>query len=273
VPTLHFVAYPYENRCNNPVSFIHGNLSYIDESTHDLLELLKLYQHNYPHPSEQIQVKLQDLDLDFLDEDLVRALQSMKEGTNRIRQIVLSLRNFSRLDESDLKEVDIHEGMDSTIMIVQHRLQHRLQAHPDYPEITITKDYDSLSRVECYAGQLNQVFMNVLNNAIDAVEERDRILLLDEIKSNPGTIQIWTEAIAKKWVAIHIADNGLGMAGEVRSRIFDPFFTTKPVGKGTGLGLSTSYQIITEKHGGKLYCHSTPGQGTEFAIEIPIRQA
>ncbi len=240
---------------NNPVNFIHGNLSHLEEHTQDLLQLVHLYQSsNIP--------ECEEIDLKYIQEDLPKILNSMKVGTQRIRQIVLSLRNFSRMDEAEFKTVDIHEGIDSSLMILQHRLKEK----PEFPEIHVIKDYDSLPVVECYAGQLNQVFINILANAIDALEQgTDNEVLLP-------TITIRTSLIDSDWVKIAIADNGLGMPEQIQKQIFNPFFTTKPVGKGTGMGLSISYQIITEKHAGKLECYSKLGQGTEFVIAIPIRQ-
>ncbi|NWF59682.1 MAG: HAMP domain-containing protein [Fischerella sp.] len=253
---------------NNPVNFIHANLTYVSEYTHDLLHLTQLYLKHYPNPPSEIADELQAIDFSFLEEDLTKILRSMHVGTDRISDIVLSLRNFSRLDEAEFKAVDIHEGIDSTLMI----LHHRLKAKPNYPDIQVIKKYGQLPLVECYAGQLNQVFMNLISNAIDALEERDRNQTIDEINnSRPACIWIDTEVIRDQWIAIQIADNGVGMSEEVRSRIFDPFFTTKPVGKGTGLGLYVSYQIVTDKHGGKLWCESTLGQGTKFVIEIPVQ--
>lgn len=252
---------------NNPVNFIHANLTYVSEYTHDLLHLTQLYLKHYPNPPLEIADELQVIDFSFLEEDLTKILRSMHVGTDRISDIVLSLRNFSRLDEAEFKAVDIHEGIDSTLMI----LHHRLKAKPNYPDIQAIKKYGQLPMVECYAGQLNQVFMNLIGNAIDALEERDRNQTIDEINNSPACIWIDTEVIRDQWIAIQIADNGVGMSEEVRSRIFDPFFTTKPVGKGTGLGLYVSYQIVTDKHGGKLWCESTLGQGTKFVIEIPVQ--
>jgi len=217
--------------------------------------------------SLEIQEELVAIDFDFLEQDLTKILQSMQMGTNRIREIVLSLRNFSRLDEAEVKEVDIHEGIDSTLVI----LNNRLKAKPDRPEIQVVKEYGKLPLVECYAGQLNQVFMNILSNAIDALEERDRNHTLEEIEAQPSTICIST-AVQDRTITISIKDNGGGITEAVRSKLFDPFSTTKPVGKGTGLGLAISYQIVTEKHGGKLSCYSQPGQGAEFLIELPILQ-
>ncbi|MEH2179379.1 sensor histidine kinase [Nostoc sp.] len=251
---------------NNPVNFIHGNLAHVQEYTQDLLALMQLYQQYNPYPVAEIQTVAEDIDLEFLQSDLPKLLSSMKVGTDRIRQIVLSLRNFSRIDEAELKSVNIHEGIDSTLMI----LQHRLKGKPEQPEIEVIKDYDNVPPVECYAGQLNQVFMNILVNAIDALEENNTKRTYQEIKDNPSQIKIRTSVVNSMWLEVAIADNGVGISKEFQQRIFDPFFTTKPIGKGTGMGMSISYQIVTEKHNGKLECFSTPGKGTEFIIQIPL---
>ncbi|MCC5645653.1 HAMP domain-containing protein [Nostoc sp. CHAB 5824] len=252
---------------NNPVNFIHGNLNHVQEYTQDLLTLVQLYQEHNSNPVPEIQIAAEDMDLEFLQSDLPKMLSSMKVGTDRIRQIVLSLRNFSRMDEAEFKSVDIHEGIDSTLMI----LQHRLKAKPEQPEIEVIKDYGNIPLVDCYAGQLNQVFMNILVNAIDALEESNTKLTYQEIRDNPSRIKIRTSVVNSTWVEVAIADNGVGISKEFQQRIFDPFFTTKPIGKGTGMGMSISYQIVTEKHGGKLECFSTSGKGTEFIIQVPLR--
>jgi signal transduction histidine kinase len=255
---------------NNPVNFVHGNLIYAQESIDDLLRLVELYQQHYPNPPEAIQAEIDDVDLDFFSEDCVQMFKSMKMGTERIKKIVQSLRTFSRLDEAPVKEVDIHEGIDSTLMI----LHHRLKATRHHPEILVLKEYSALPLVECYPSQLNQVFMNILANAIDALEMviKDSGLPSENSQSPFPTIRISTEAIAEKWVAIRISDNGSGIPENIRSKLFDPFFTTKSIGKGTGLGLFISYQIVVDRHHGKIHCNSTPGQGTEFVIEIPVTQ-
>ncbi|NJR57940.1 MAG: HAMP domain-containing histidine kinase [Cyanobacteria bacterium CRU_2_1] len=253
---------------NNPINFIHGNLSHATTYTQDLFRLVQLYQQQYPNPAPEIEAEISAIELNFLKDDLTKLLQSMKTGTDRIRDIVLSLRNFSRLDEAEFKAVNVHEGIESTLLI----LGYRLKAAFNHTAIQIEKDYGQLPLVECYPGQLNQVFMNLLGNAIDALEELVQQRTPKVSAVSPSTIKIWTEVLVGDWVAIHIADNGAGMSKEARSRLFNPFFTTKPMGKGTGLGLSISYQIVTEKHGGKLHCYSTLGQGTEFVIQIPIRQ-
>ncbi|MBD2501883.1 GAF domain-containing sensor histidine kinase [Anabaena azotica] len=254
---------------NNPVNFIYGNLSHVREYAEDLLTMLELYQQEFPTPSEEILEEADRIDLEFLSKDLPKTLASMQVGVERIRQIVASLRTFSRLDEAEMKDVNIHEGIDSTLMI----LQHRLKAKPEMAGIKLIKEYGDIPLVECYAGQMNQVFMNVLSNALDALED-DRE---SQSKQHPGEIIISTTVgqitDRVKSVVIRIKDNGPGMPEEVRARICDPFFTTKPVGKGTGLGLSISYKIVVDKHGGVFKCSSQLGSGTEFWIEIPIQQA
>ncbi|MBD2726220.1 AAA family ATPase [Nostoc sp. FACHB-892] len=250
---------------NNPVNFIFGNLTHANAYTQDVLGLLELYQKHYPSPHPEIQEEAEAIDLEFVLEDLPKLLSSMRVGADRIRQIVASLRTFSRMDEAEIKAVNIHEGIDSTLMI----LQHRLKAKSDRVGIELIKHYGNLPQVECYAGQLNQVFMNVLSNAIDALEES---LVDNQAQITTPTITIYTEQIDTHQVEIRIADNGLGIPESVRQRLFDPFFTTKPVGKGTGMGLSISYQIVTEKHGGSLSCTSEPGKGAEFQIRIPVCQ-
>ncbi|MBD2037155.1 HAMP domain-containing protein [Leptolyngbya sp. FACHB-321] len=253
---------------NNPVNFIHGNLAHVQEYTENLLEFVQVLQQHDSNPSPEIQSIAEAIDLEFLQEDLPKMLASMKLGTDRIRQIVLSLRNFSRMDEAEFKAVDIHEGIDSTLMI----LQHRLKATSERPEIALVKDYSVLPLVECYPGQLNQVFMNILVNSIDAIEESHTKRTAQTLKDHPNQITIRTSIVNAEWVEVGIADNGVGIPKEVQQQIFNPFFTTKPLGKGTGMGMSISYQIITEKHGGKLECFSISGEGTEFVIRIPLRQ-
>jgi signal transduction histidine kinase len=252
---------------NNPVGFIHGNLIHVQHYADSLLNLVHLYQKHYPNPISEIEKEAENIDLDFLQDDLPKILTSMRIGTDRIRQIVLSLRNFSRMDESEFKEVDIHEGIDSTLLILQHRLKARLE----YPEIKVIRDYGDLPLVECYAGQLNQVFMNILANAIDALEEINTQQVACWIDKHPCCITICTSVVDSQWVKIAIADNGNGIPESIQTQIFNPFFTTKPVGKGTGMGMAISYQIITEKHGGTLRCFSTPEKGTEFEICIPVQ--
>lgn len=247
---------------NNPVSFIYGNLRYADDYTQDLLKLLQLYQQHYPSPLPEVQTQAEAIDLNFLMTDLPKLLCSMKVGAERIQKIVLSLRTFSHMDETEMKAVNIHEGIDNTLLI----LQNRLKAQSKRPAIEVTKRYGNVPPVECYAGQLNQVFMNILTNAIDALE----VAIAQDIDGWSAAIDIQTQLVQPDRVQIRFIDNGPGIAEDVQSRLFDPFFTTKPVGKGTGLGLSISYQIVTERHNGELRCISLPGRGTEFVIEIPI---
>ena len=249
---------------NNPVNFIFGNLTHVNEYTEALLNLINLYHKHYPDPVLEIQREEDDIDLDFLKEDLPKTLASMKIGADRIRAIVSSLRTFSRIDEANMKEVDIHEGIDSTLLILQHRFKER----SDHPSIEVIKEYNYLPLVECYPAQLNQVFMNILSNGIDALQE---MCGLHNSSGKTPTIHIRTNVILDR-VAICISDNGPGIPEDMRSRIFDPFFTTKAIGKGTGLGLSISYQIVVEKHQGQLQCVSDRDRGTEFWIEIPIKQ-
>ncbi len=254
---------------NNPVSFITGNISYACDYIEDLLGVLNLYQQHYPQPVEAIQAEVEEIDLDFLVTDFPKLLQSIKVGADRVNQIVLSLRNFSRHDEGEMKPIDIHESIDNTLMI----LQNRLKAKGESCAIEVIKEYGTLPSVECYAGQLNQVFMNLISNAIDALEDRraETLTLVPQCCGSLPRIQIGTEVKGDKWVTICIADNGAGMTEEIQQKLFNPFFTTKPMGKGTGLGLSISYQIVVEKHRGNLQCFSVPGEGTQFIIEIPIR--
>lgn len=275
---------------NNPVGFVYCNLAPAREYIQELHELISLYRRYYPNPVSTIQDYIEEIDLDFVIEDLAQLLASMQVGAERIRDIVTTLRTFSRLDESEMKPVNIHEGLDSTLLILQHRLKEKAGR----PGIEVIKKYSPLPLVECYSGQLNQVFMNLLVNAIDALESQRvspchqdeppnglTVIETEKLAANSlPHIQISTEVVEdldstehSKSVVIRIADNGPGMTERVRPLIFDPFFTTKPVGQGTGLGLSISYQIVVAKHGGQLHCVSTPGQGTEFIIQIPILQS
>ncbi|MEX0268881.1 sensor histidine kinase [Leptolyngbyaceae cyanobacterium UHCC 1019] len=253
---------------NNPVNFIHGNIAHIEDYIHDLLRLISAYQTHCPNPGEVVESLSEEIDLDFLSDDLKKIIGSMRIGTDRICGIVRSLRIFSRLDEAEVKAIDIHEGIDSTLTILQNRLKTKL----DHPGIQIVQEYGNLPKVECYAGQINQVFINILANAIDALEDRDRYRSFAEIQENPSIITIRTRLLGTGAIAIHFIDNGLGMNETTTSRLFDPFFTTKDVGKGTGLGMSISYDIVT-RHQGSLRCISALGVGTEFIIEIPIKQA
>ncbi len=251
---------------NNPTSFIYGNLHYANEYIRDLLELVRLYQKYYPKPVPEIQAHARAVELEFLVEDLPKVLSSMATGAERIRHLVMSLKNFSRRDATQMQLANIQDGIESTLLI----LNNRLKANSDRPTITVIKEYNQLPLVECYPSQLNQVFMNLLGNAIDALEE-----VLDSPKnyaiSFAPIIRIRTEVSAPNQVTVKIEDNGAGITEEAKHYLFDPFFTTKPMGKGTGLGLSISYQIVVEKHKGNLRCESSLGAGTEFTIEIPIR--
>ncbi|NJK65940.1 MAG: GAF domain-containing sensor histidine kinase [Microcoleus sp. CSU_2_2] len=250
---------------NNPVNFILGNLTHVNEYTQSLLKLIDLYHKHYPDLVSEIQIEEDEIDLEFLNEDLPKTLASMNIGADRIRGIVSSLRTFSRIDEAHMKPVDIHEGIDSTLLILQNRFKEK----SDCPSIQVIKEYNSLPLVECYPAQLNQVFMNILSNGIDALQE------MYELQNYPGKnpiIHIRTNVILDR-VVICISDNGPGIPEDMRSRIFDPFFTTKAIGKGTGLGLSISYQIVVEKHKGQLQCISDRDRGTKFWIEIPIEQS
>ena len=241
---------------NNPVSFIYGNINPANRYAMSLIDLLRLYQRHYPEPHEEILEALEDLDFEFMAEDLLNLLTSMKVGAERIREIVASLRTFSRKDEAEKKSVDVHQGIDSTLMILAHRL--KPQTHR--AAVQVVKHYSELPHTFCYAGQLNQVFMNVISNAIDAVDDVEvpQITLSTHLDSDQ--------------VVIAVQDNGVGMAEKLRSQIFNPFFTTKPIGQGTGMGLSISYQIVTERHGGSLHVTSGPGEGTTFTIQIPLHQ-
>ncbi|CBN56973.1 sensor histidine kinase [Kamptonema sp. PCC 6506] len=236
---------------NNPINFIHGNIEHADGYIHDLMELLALYQQHYPEPVEEIQNQIEAIELDFLSEDLPKILSSMKIGADRIRELVISLRNFSRLDECEMKITDIREGIDSTLVILNYRLKHGIK---------IIKEYGELPPLNCYPAQLNQVFMNIISNGIDALEE---------LGNSAPTIWINAEVFESNCVKVKIRDNGPGMPPEIQENIFDPFFTTKSIGKGTGLGLAISHQIIT-KHQGTIEVDSQPGEGTEFVITLPI---
>jgi len=248
---------------NNPVNFVSGNIAHVQTHITELVDLLDLFLDHYPNPTPEIQERVEDIDLDFLLEDLDKIQSSMRLGVNRIKEIVLSLRVFSRLDEADMKAVDIHEGIESTLLI----LNHRLRQTEERSRVELTKRYGQLPLIHCYPGQLNQVFMNIIANALDAVEE-----FRPNAVEKSAEIIISTELRDNNHVAITIANNGPNIPYEIRDRLFDPFFTTKPVGQGTGLGLSISYQIIADRHGGRMRCYSLPGQNTEFCIEIPLEQ-
>ena len=267
---------------NNPVGFIAGNIYHVETYIQDLLNILELYQAELPNPSEVLQKQIEKIDLEFVVEDLPQLVASMKEGTERIQNISTSLRTFSRSDTDKKVLFNIHDGIDSTLMI----LKHRLKANNQRPEIKVIKDYGELPIVECYPGQLNQVFMNIIANSIDAIEEYNEGCSYEKIKAYPNVITIQTAVGHEKGeigngykeklgespsqVIIRISDNGPGISESVKQHIFNPFFTTKAVGAGTGLGLSISWSIVVEKHGGRIDCVCTPGKGGEFIIEIPI---
>ncbi len=254
---------------NNPVNFVSGNLIHAQKYIEDLLKLLHLYEIHTPHPIPEIQAYSTQIELDFLKQDLPQMLSSMTMGTERVENIVRSLRLFSRLDETALQLVQLHDGIDSTLII----LGSRIKATSIRPNINIVKEYGELPLVECYTGKLNQVFMNLLSNAIDAIDE-----LINQVETitNKQSPTIWIRTAVtsdEKSILIEIADNGIGMPEEVKQRMFEQFFTTKPLGKGTGLGLAIAYEIIIEKHRGTLEVNSSPGEGTRFVITIPIQQA
>lgn len=249
---------------NNPVNFIYGNLLHADEYARRLLAGLAVYQREAALSATAI-ADLEDLEIEFIAADLPKLLDSMRSGTERIRSIVQSLRVFSRLDEAARKTVDLHLNLDSTLAL----LQRRLQAAKGSPPIAVETNYGDLPLVECYASELNQVFLNILTNAIEAIEARYRQQTPAEQVANPGCIRLTTRVV-ESMVEVAIADNGCGIPASVRPKIFEPFFTTKPVGQGMGLGLALSYAIVTSHHNGSLTCHSEPGRGTEFALRIPL---
>ena len=251
---------------NNPINFIYGNITHTRQYANSLVEVVNLYQEQYPNPLPLVQEKIKSVDLDFIISDMPKILTSMKNGAERIFGIVKSLRIFSRHDEAEMKLADIHEGIDSTLMI----LQSRLNAKPGLSSIQVIKEYGNLPKIECYPGQLNQVFMNIIANAIDALEGDSHSESIAANEANPRIIKISTKLLDSEVVEIRISNNGPEITESVMKQLFNPFFTTKPVGKGTGLGLSIGYQIITVRHQGELQCISAPGQGAEFIIKIPI---
>lgn len=253
---------------NNPVNFIAGNIQYIEDYCQDLLKLLKLYEEIYPEPAEKIQEQIQEIDLEYLKEDLFQILISMKIGTDRLIHLSKSLRIFSRSDIAEMISCNIHEGIDSTLLM----LKSRLKSNEYREEIKIIKNYGELPNIKCYLGQLNQVFMNLISNAIDAIDEKAANTYNNSpSKSTNNHIIISTKIeIENNQAVISIKDNGPGINPEIKEYIFERLFTTKPVGKGTGLGLSIGREIVEDKHQGKLKCISALGEGTEFIIEIPI---
>jgi signal transduction histidine kinase len=252
---------------NNPVGFIGGNIQPALNYINDLFGLINLYEQKYPQPDAKIREEMEQIDLEYIREDLPKLVDSMKEGVKRIRDVSTSLRTFSRADTDRPLPFNIHEGIDSTILI----LKHRLKASEFRPQIEVVKDYGNLPAIECYAGQLNQVFMNFLANAIDALEDSNSARSYQDIAANPNRIAIATTVSEdKKSVIIRIKDNGMGMSESVQQQIFEHLFTTKAVGKGTGLGLAIARQIVVETHGGTIEVNSYLGKGTEFAIALPV---
>ncbi|WP_421655987.1 sensor histidine kinase [Leptothermofonsia sp. ETS-13] len=249
---------------NNPISFIYSNLPYVEEHVKDLLKVLHTYQSSYPIKTEAVQAVLQEVELDFVLEDLPRIVDSMKLGADRILELVLTLRNFYRVDEPEMKLADLHEGINNTLLLLQHRYKQ---------EIEIIREFGNIPLIECHINQLNQVFMNLLSNAIDALLEQS---VKDSSHGDDETIVkkilIKTEKLGSDRIAVSITDNGPGIPLEIQERLFEPFFTTKPMGVGTGLGLSISHQIVTEHHHGQIFCCSAPGGGTTFMVELPIKQ-
>lgn len=253
---------------NKPVNFIYDNLERVGQHTKDLLNILNLYRKS-PQPTAEIEKTAKAIDLELITKNLPKMLESMQLGGDRLRDIVRSLQLFSQQEGQEMQPINIHEGIDSTLML----LQNRLKRQPNLAPIEVIKEYDpNLTSVECCGGEINQVFMNILVNAIDAIEECSSPKTSEEIKANPYQIRICTEVSNRNTAIIRIFDSGVGIGEEVRNLIFDPFFSTKPLGKSIGIGLSISWHIIVERHGGLLQCISTPGKGTEFAIELPIQQ-
>ena len=248
---------------NNPVGFIANNITPAQEYVRDLKNIITLYQQQFPDPGEEIIEEVEKVDLEFILDDLPQILKSMQLGAKRLSELSVSLRNFSRSDHENKIEANLHEGLDSTLLI----LRHRLKAAGERPEIQVIKEYGDLPQVNCYPGQLNQVFMNIIANGVDVLHEAWE---MGKMVAKSPEIVITTAMLTAETVVVQIADNGLGMEEEVREKIFQPMFTTKPVGKGTGLGLSIAHKIVEEKHGGKLTCISTLGEGTKFVIELPV---
>ncbi|MEH2361717.1 sensor histidine kinase [Nostoc sp.] len=266
IATLGHLTAGIAHEVNNPINFIAGNLNFVEEYVQEVVDLLKLYQKYLPDPPVEIQNAIKTKDISFLLNDLSKIIQSMQVGTDRVIEIVSSLNNFSRHREAGNKLTNLHEGLESTLLI----LGHRLKANAHRPTIQLIKEYGELPHIECYPGEINQVFMNLICNAIDAIEETQNNQDFEEISKYPGVIRIQTESIGER-VILRIADNGSGISEADRTKIFDAFYTTKTIGKGTGLGLSIAYQIVVNNHRGKLSFHSTQSNGTEFVIELPIR--
>ncbi|OUC11687.1 MAG: hybrid sensor histidine kinase/response regulator [Alkalinema sp. CACIAM 70d] len=252
---------------NNPIGFIRGNITPMQDYIQDLFDLIHLYQEKFPNPGAEILDMVEMIDIDYLAEDLPKIMRSMEQGVDRLQEISLSLRTFARADIASKVEFVMAEGVDSTIML----LRHRLKANEKRPEIVIVKEFNTVPPINCYPGQLNQVFMNIIANAIDAFDELNQNRSYKEIEACPNVITITiTLDDSKENVIVRIKDNGMGIPPELQEQIFDPSFTTKAVGKGTGLGLAISHQIIVEKHGGQLKCQAMPNEGTEFIITLPL---
>lgn len=254
---------------NNPITFIYSNLTHVQSYAADLISLLQLYQKELAEPSPKILQKQQDMDVEFVLDDLLKIVSSMRTGSDRIRQIILSVQDFARTDRSGWQLFDVSDGLENTLLL----LQHRLPAQDGRRDIKVVKEYGNLPQVECYAGQLVRAFLNIINNAIDALDMSVEESEISENRQFKPQISIRTKVVDNRRIAIEIADNGTGMSEEVRSRIFEPFFTTKPTGQGSGLGLAVSYEIVVQQHKGELQCFSTPGKGTEIRIEIPLRHS
>ncbi len=252
---------------NNPVGFISGNINEAIAAVKDITEYLQLYEEKFPDPGEEIAEKAEELEIEYLLEDLPKMLDSMQVGCDRIKGISTSLRTFSRADKDYKVPFNIHEGIDSTLLI----LKHRLKANEHRSAIEVVKEYGDLPPIECFPGQLNQVFMNILANAIDALEESNAKPSFEQQKKQSNRIIIRTEIKSQEWVEINISDNGLGITDEIKQKIFDHLFTTKAVGKGTGLGLAIAKSIVVEKHGGSIHVNSSLGEGTEFTIFLPTK--
>jgi signal transduction histidine kinase len=250
---------------NNPLGFISASLQQAKPTINDIVEHLKLYQQSLPSPSEEILGHAEEIDLDYSVKDLFKMIESMTMACDRIKNISNSLRTFSRADRDYKQAFNLHEGIDSTILI----LKHRLKANDKRPAITILTEYGEIPDIECFPGQLNQVFMNILANAIDALDEFNASRSFEEIAAKPNQITV-TTSVLDTLVKIIIADNGIGMSQEVQQRIFDNLFTTKGVSKGTGLGLAIAKQIIVDKHNGQIECLSIPNKGAKFIITLPI---
>ncbi|MEO1636223.1 MAG: ATP-binding protein, partial [Cyanobacteria bacterium J06631_9] len=246
---------------NNPLGFVSGSIGHLKGYTADLVELLELYQSLYGEDHPDIGDKLADVDINFVKEDIFKLLSSMKIGTQRMIEIVRSLRNFSRLDHNGFQLANIHDGIDSTLMLLSYRMA---QVGPQQSAVAVVKEYGNLPEINCDIGQLNQVFMNLFANAVDAFDEMSNDTEVIKPSLTIGTQQ------QGDWIVINISDNGPGMPPEMLKDIFQPFFTTKPTNRGTGLGLSISHQVITEKHRGEISCYSQLGKGTTFTIRLPM---